>query len=167
MTSHQNIHIVHLLEAPELAPTLVRWFIEEWTPWYGPDGPGDAETDLAACRSRDELPICLVALNMDDEVLGTAALKSESVGSEFGVGPWLAAVLVGKDHQGKGVGTALVKAIEEEATRLGFDSIYTSTDTAEGILERRGWQAFGTTESIRGPVTIYRWQVRGEATTEG
>ena len=75
-------------------------------------------------------------------------------------------MLVGKDHRGKGVGTALVKAIEEEAARLGFDSIHTSTDTAEGILERRGWQAFGTTESIRGPVTIYRWQFRGETTSE-
>ena len=162
MISDQNIHIVHLSEAPEVAATLERWFIEEWTPWYGPDGPGDAKTDLAACRSRNALPICLVALNMDDEVLGTAALKSESVGSEFGAGPWLAAVLVDKDHQGKGVGTALVKAIEEEAARMGFDSIYTSTDTAMGILERRGWQAFGTTESIRGPLTIYRWQVRGK-----
>ncbi len=166
MTSHLNIRIVHLLEAPEVAPMLERWFIEEWMPWYGPDGPGDAESDLAACRSRDELPICLVALNMADEVLGTAALKSESVGSELGVGPWLAAVLVGKGHQGKGVGTVLVKAIEEEAARLGFDSIYTSTDTAKGILERRGWQAFGTSESIRGPVTIYRWHVRGETTSE-
>ncbi len=166
MNSYQNIHMVHLVEAPEVAPTLERWFIEEWTPWYGPDGLGDAESDLAACRSRDTLPICLVALNMDNEVLGTAALKSESVGSELGVGPWLAAVLVGKGHQGKGVGTALVKAVEEEAARLGFDSIYTSTDTAEGILERRGWHAFGTTESIRGPVTIYRWQVRGKPTSE-
>ena len=45
-----------------------------------PNGPGDAKSDLAACRSRDELPICLVALSMDGEVLGTAALKSESVG---------------------------------------------------------------------------------------
>ncbi len=160
--SHQDIHIVHLFEVPELAPTLERWFIEEWTPWYGPDGPGDAESDLSACRSRDELPICLVALNVDVEVLGTAALKSESVGSELGVGPWLAAVLVGKGHQGKGVGTALVAAIEEEAARLGFNSIYTSTDTAEGILERRGWHVFGTTESLRGLVTIYRWRVRGE-----
>ncbi len=166
MTSYQNIHMVHLLEAPEVAPTLQRWFIEEWTPWYGPDGPGDAEGDLAACRSRDKLPLCLVALNLDNEMLGTAALKSESVGSELGVGPWLAAVLVGKDHQGKGIGTALVKAIEEEAVRLGFDSLYTSTDSAESILKRRGWQAFGTTESLRGPVTIYRWQVRSEMTSE-
>ena len=100
MTFEQNFRFVHLMEAPEVMPTLERWFTEEWTPWYGPDGPGDAKSDLAACCSRDELPICLVGLNMDGELLGTAALKSESVGSELGVGPWLAAVLVGKDQAG-------------------------------------------------------------------
>lgn len=159
MTSDQTIRIVHLLEVSEVVPTLVRWFIEEWGPWYGPDGPGDAHADLAASGSRDALPICLAAFGMDGELLGTAALKSKSVGSEIGAGPWLAAVLVGADHQGKGVGTALVKAIEEEAARLGFESIYTSTDTAGRILERRGWQTFGTAQSIRGEVAIYRRQV--------
>jgi len=100
------MRIVHLLEVPEVVPTLVRWFIEEWGPWYGPDGPGDAHADLAACGSRDALPICLVAFGMDGELLGTAALKCESVSSEIGAGPWLAVVLVGANHQGKGVGTA-------------------------------------------------------------
>ena len=72
--------------------------------YYGPGGPGDAEGDLAACRGRGALPICLVALNTNGDVLGTAALKTESVGGEIGAGPWLAALLVGKDHRGKGCG---------------------------------------------------------------
>ena len=155
----QDWRIVHLLEAPEALPTLARWFVEEWAPYYGPDGPGDAERDLAACRGRDELPICLVALSGGNEVLGTVALKSESVGSELEVGPWLAAILVGEDHRGRGVGTALVAAIEGEARRLGFESIYTSTDAAGGLLERRGWQAFATAESLRGQVAVYRRQI--------
>jgi GNAT superfamily N-acetyltransferase len=155
-TSRQDWHIVHLIEVPEAVPRLTRWFVEEWGPYYGPGGPGDAGSDLAACRGRDALPICLVALSAGEEVLGTAALKSDSVGSELGVGPWLAAVLVGEDHRGQGVGTALVEAIEAEARRLGFASIYSSTDSAAGMLERRGWQAFGTVESLRGPATVYR-----------
>ena len=138
------------------APVLARWFVEEWTPWYGPDGPGDATSDLAACTGRDALPICLVALSMAGDVLGTVALKPESVGSEYGVGPWLVALLVGKDHRGQGVGTALVDAIEAEAHRLGFASIYTSTDTAESLMERRSWHAVGKTESLRGPIKVYR-----------
>ena len=131
--------------------------------YYGPGGPGDAESDLAACRGRGALPICLVALNTNGDVLGTAALKTESVGGEIGVGPWLAGLLVGKDHRGRGVGTALVEAIEQEALRLGFASIYTSTDSAAATMERRGWQALGSADSLRGPVAVYRRRVRGEA----
>ncbi len=164
MTSRQRLRIVHLLEAPEAAPTLARWFAEEWAPWYGPDGPGDAQRDLAACSSRNELPICLLALNGDGDLLGTAALKSESIGSERGDGPWLAALLVAKTHRGLGVGTALVEAIEREARRLGFAALYTSTDSAVGMLERRGWQSFGSSVSLKGPVTIYRRQVKDRET---
>jgi len=156
-----NIRLIHLLEMPEAAATLEQWFIDEWTPWYGPDGQGDAERDLAACRSRDELPVCLVALNAHGEVVGTASLKSESVGSEHGVGPWLAAVLVGKAHEGQGIGTALVAAVEAEAARLGYESIYTSTESAKGIMQRRGWQPFATTDTLRGLATVFRKQVAG------
>lgn len=163
MASQDEIRIAHLIDAPEAVPALVDWFVAEWTPWYGPDGPGNAQSDLADCSSRDTLPISLVAFNAAGALLGTAALKDESVGSEHGVGPWLAAVLVAEPHQGKGVGSALVAAIEKEAARLGFDAIYTSTDTAGGIMQRRGWQAFGATDSLRGPLTIYRLQIRSDA----
>lgn len=151
-----RFRIVHLVDAPEAASTLARWFVAEWEHWYGPDGPGDAASDLAASRSRDELPLCLVAVSLEGRVLGTAALKTESIGSELGVGPWLAALLVGTPFRGKGIGTALVAAVEREARRLGFGALYTSTDSADGLLLRRGWQAFGTTRSLRGRVTVYR-----------
>jgi GNAT superfamily N-acetyltransferase len=141
-----------------LAATLERWFLKEWMPWYGPDGPGDARADLAACANLNALPLCVVALSSDDDLLGTASLRSESVGSDIADGPWLAAVLVAKAHQGRGVGGALVAAIEAEAARLGFASLYTSTDTAQRILIRRGWTEIGTSESLRGAVSVYRWR---------
>jgi GNAT superfamily N-acetyltransferase len=154
---HQNMQIVHLLDTPEAAPILTRWFIEAWMPWYGPKGQGDAAADLAACCSRDHLPICLVALDTGTgEVLGTAGIRTESVGSELEVGPWLAAMLVGEAHRGRGIGTALVEAIEGEAARLGFGSIYSSTDPANRILERLGWRPFGEAESLRGSTIVYR-----------
>ena len=155
-----TIRIVHLVDVPGVATTLAGWFIEEWRPWYGPDGPGDAERDLAACASRDALPFCLVALD-GDKPLGTAALKADSVGSELGFGPWLAAFLVETAHRRRGIGSALAAAIEAEAARLGFDAIFTSTDTAKGLLRRRGWQPCGTTQSLRGPVEIYRCALSG------
>lgn len=139
----------------------MQWFTEEWAPWYGPAGPGDAEADLLACRNHDRLPIAVVALGNKDQVFGTAALKHESLGSEFGCGPWLAAFLVGKLYRGKGVGTLLIGAIEAEARRLGFDAIYTSTDSAVSLVSQRGWQATGDqVQSLRGPVPIFRLVLR-------
>jgi predicted N-acetyltransferase YhbS len=115
-----------------------------------------AEEDLMAYCNRDQIPTALVAFDAESNVVGTAALKADSVGSELGQGPWLAAVLVGKHHRGKGVGTALVEAIEREACRLGFQTIYTSTDAAEGIYRRRGWRALNQVSSLRGPITVYK-----------
>lgn len=156
MTALPDLRIVHLLDAPEAVSVLTRWFVAEWGPWYGPGGAGDAGADLAACRSRDELPLCLVASDRDKRVLGTAALKAVSAGAELGVGPWLAAFLVGPDFRGRGIGTALVAGIEDEARRLGLDAIYVSAGAAESMLQRRGWREFGVTETLRGAVTVYR-----------
>ena len=149
--------IAHLLDAPGAAKTLVRWFEAAWGPWYGPDGPGDAAADLAACQDRDATPLCLVALGADDTVLGTASLRDESAGSDIAEGPWLAAWLVGESHRRRGVGTALAAAIEAEARRLSFPALYVSIDeTTEAMLKRRGWRPIGRTQSLRGPITVYR-----------
>ena len=151
-----NMRIIHLVDMPEALPTLAEWFVSEWEPWYGPAGEGDALADLAACRSGVAIPLCLVAVDDGDQVMGTASLKSESVGSEHYLGPWLAALLVKAELPGKGVGSALVAAIENEARRLGLSEIFCSADASAGILERRGWQSVAKTESLRGPISVYR-----------
>jgi GNAT superfamily N-acetyltransferase len=148
--------IVHLIDAPGAAETLVRWFVEAWEPWYGPEGAGDAASDIAACSSRDDLPLCRVALGPDGDVLGTASLRRESVGSEHGLGPWLAGLLVGEAHRGRGIARALIEAIENDAARLGYAAIYTSTDAPEESMRRRGWTRIGSAESLRGSIAIFR-----------
>ncbi|MBT5919509.1 MAG: GNAT family N-acetyltransferase, partial [Alphaproteobacteria bacterium] len=111
---------------------------------------------IAEYRERDLLPICLLAIDQNEHVIGTASLKEDSVGSSPGTGPWLAAVLVKENLRGQGIGTALVIAIEHEAVRLGFRSIWSSTDTAGHILERQGWNKEGGAMSLRGTLDIYR-----------
>ena len=152
-----EFQIVPLADAVATIPLLTRLFIEEWGPYYGPDGPGDAEKDLHESCNRDDLPVALVALDDDGTVLGTAALKKESVGSELGLGPWLAAFYVPIEHRKRGIGSALVEAIENKARSFGFESIFVSTDAAENIIRRRGWTALeNTVESLRGPVAVYK-----------
>ena len=150
------MEIRHLIDAPAARPTLVRWFEAEWAPHYGPDGPGDAAADLAACADRDTLPIGLVGLDDGDRPIGTAALRTDSVGSDIAPGPWLAGLLVTAEHRNRGVGTALVAAIETEAWRLGHGSVYCSTDRANSMLARRDWVEIGTSMSLRGRIVVFR-----------
>lgn len=156
MSSRPTFAIDHLREHEPAIEVLVAWFVEEWELWYGPHGDGDAETDLRACMQRDGLPVCLVALGDGCEVLGTAALREDSVGSEMAPGPWLAGLLVAPDARGQGIATALVERLEQEACRMGIDAIYVSTDSASGIMQRRGWQAIGRSQSLRGTVSVFR-----------
>jgi len=45
MTPGSADKIHHLVDAPHAISILTRWFVEEWEPYYGVDGPGDAEAD--------------------------------------------------------------------------------------------------------------------------
>ena len=149
-----DIQISCLADLPETLPSLVEWFVAEWEPYYGADGPGDAEADLRGSMNRDDLPICLLAIDETGAVAGTISLKAESI-SHRELTPWGAAFLVAPKHREKGIGTALVAALEAEARRLGFKQLYMSTDAATGIVDRRGWRAFDTTESLRGTITVH------------
>ena len=44
--------------------------------------------------------------------------------------------------------------VKAEACRLGYRTIYTSA-ASEIIVGCRGWKPFGTTNSMRGPITVY------------
>jgi GNAT superfamily N-acetyltransferase len=148
--------IVPLVDAQFAVPGLARWFVEEWRRYYGPDGPGDAEADLMASASRDRLPVAVVALDDEDRILGTAALKAVSAGGDIAPGPWLAPLLVGPEHRGRRVATALIAAIKRHARELGFSELFVSTAIPGGLFERRGGQRFGATGSLRGDVIVYR-----------
>jgi len=147
--------IIHLVDAPGAMEILLRWFVEEWEPWYGPSGDGDARRDLSICENRDQLPICLVAFGENERVLGTASIRPNSVNDETSYGPWLVAMLVGKDYRGRGIGTSLVQAVEQEARRLKIPSIYTATEAIKGTLLNRGWLQVGSTGTLRGDVPTY------------
>lgn len=149
-----GVAVRHLFEAPEALSVLARWFVNEWGPYYGPEGPGDAETDLNAANNRDRLPICLVALDTAGGVLGTASLRAESTLSHRHLTPWLAALLVAPQHRRRGVGSTLARAIENEARRLGHRRLYVGTDEA-GPVGRRGWRAVDEGSTLRGPTGIY------------
>lgn len=152
----KTVDVRHLIDVSEAESMLERWFVEEWEPYYGTSGPGDARADLRAASDKNSLPICLVAVDAGGGPIGTIALKAESVASHRHLSPWVAAFLVAPDHRGRGIGTVLLAAAEKEARRLGFKSLYIATDVAVGLLERRNWYPLRErAPTLRGSVEVY------------
>jgi len=147
------VRVDFLCDRPEFIPELACWFEAEWTPYYGPDGPGagTAERDIRNCCNRDILPLALVALDDGDRLVGTAALKADSLDTHPQLGPWLAALVAKSD----GAEAALMQAIETEARRLGFDAVYTGMDEGSPVMLRRGWSVIGQSNSLRGPIAAF------------
>lgn len=153
--------ITHLADIPDAVPTLVRWFNEEWAPYYGPYGPGDALRDVTECCQHDELPLALVALDANRNVVGTAALKPHSAAADRNLGPWLAALLVAPAHRGEGIASALVAAIESKARSLAIAALYADLASGSTLLQRRGWQRLdGNIATLREPATRYRLDLK-------
>ena len=54
-----------LADHKEVLPILTDWYLSEWEPYYGVDGPGDAQADLESRCNYEEIPIGLVAIEGD------------------------------------------------------------------------------------------------------
>ena len=134
---------------------LKEWFETEWESYYGPVGPGDAQRDLVAYANRGELPIGVVAF-YEDELCGVAALTSASMTTHAHLGPWVAAGLVSPSYRRRGIGTAMVRTLEEVAKHIGYARIYCGTSTAGHLLERRGWQLMAHVIDNGEDVSIYQ-----------
>lgn len=140
-----------------LVDTLVDWYGQEWEPYYGPRGPGDARADLVSRCKRDELPIGLVALE-GNSLCGTAALDRDAT---TGLTPSIVGLLVARDYRGKGIADALVDAAERLALGLRYDELFISTAVLGEVLVRKGWSERGHIEFLNNE----RGRVYGRALT--
>ena len=150
-----ELRIEYLADCLEVLPRLEEWFIREWAPYYGPDGPGGAADDLCSSCNRRALPITLVAFH-GDELCATGALKAESVETHKHLGPWVAALLVTPKYRRQGIRGRLVDALEELARELGFEQLYYGAAVTDRYLERNGWEPLEQVKYLTGEGSIYR-----------
>ena len=153
--------IIYLADARELIVPLAPMFIDEWEPYYGRQGPGDAETDLNDCCNHDEIPLALVAIGEDHEILGTAALKARSIDTHRHLSPWLAAMFVVERYRGQGIGVALIEEIEKNAHHLGYNCLYVGSGGVTPAMRNGGWTPINEPEIMRGPIEIFERDLRG------
>jgi GNAT superfamily N-acetyltransferase len=148
------LEVKHLAEHPDVIPTLAAWVYDQWGHWMSPDTT--PETLAAKFEGRTvpgRIPETFVA--MEGEVpLGTASLVAHDLAERRDLSPWLAAVYVAPDCRNQGVGSALVRAVMDEALALGVEALYLFTPDKMRFYGRLGWKVLEHREHHGTDVTV-------------
>lgn len=137
--SVDGLRIDHLARTPQHIEAVAHMIYREF--WVGVEG-GLTEAFLVDHLRRtgdpDRLPLSLLA-RVGDEPIGTVNLIDNDDPKRTHLHPWLAAMVVAAPWRGRGVGSALVRALLDEARRIGFERVYFGTD-GPGFYTRLGAQ---------------------------
>lgn len=131
------VRVARLLDHPEHVPFVAGLVYREF--WA--DNPKGLSLDYLtrAFGGRAEpgrVILSLVALE-GDTPLGCVHLIDNDDTSLPALTPWLAAMVVVPPRRGQGIGSALVRALLDEARALGFERVWFGTD-GPGFYERLG-----------------------------
>ena len=147
------MNVEFLADHEAQVPQLARWAFDEWSYLHPERSLAEYERTMAAACNRDELPICLVAID-NDEPVGMVTLKEKDFSGRPDLNPWLATLYVDKPHRGKRIGTQLVRRLVRIAARLGNERLYLVTDHAANYYARLGWRVLQSVEWQGQPVTV-------------
>ncbi len=143
-----TIHPLH--KKPEHAETCAAWSYGQW-------GVHMTERCLddyinrykKRIENRDKLPITWLLFE-GDNVAGAATLSEDDHDDYTHLSPWLASVFVHPTFRGKGYATALSKHVQDEAKKLGYNSLYLYTPNATGLYQKFGWKIKSEGKDPRG-----------------
>jgi predicted N-acetyltransferase YhbS len=134
-----NVEIAYLADRPEAIDIVTRWLYDEFSYLVPGKTVGDVKVSLMARMNRDVLPLSIVASD-GGEVAGTASLKLGDMDTRDDLSPWLAGLYVDRTRRNRGVGTLLVKSIQEIARQFGYGELYLYTPGASGFYHGIGWK---------------------------
>lgn len=149
------LKIAYLADFPETIPTLVDWFRLQWAQYYAGRTPAEIAQDFTAEANRSGLPVRLVAF-LDGELAGTITLREHALNDFPEYQPGLGGLLVAEPYRLRGIGAALISAGMDLAREQGCPRVYAATVTAQGILERLGWQRIRTVTHGGEQTVLYR-----------
>jgi L-amino acid N-acyltransferase YncA len=141
-----DVEIKDLLDAREAVPCVVAWIDSEWASLSGRSRK-ETHDRFAVNIERARLPITLVAVAKDTGCVGVASLRErDSIDWLPGASPWICNVYVSKNARGFGIAGQLCRALEREARRLGFKSVFLATSISDSLYHRLGYEEVGRVE---------------------
>lgn len=152
------MQIIPLAQHPEYLATLATLHLSQWQAAHPGWALEDWEKEFR--RHLADFPCTLLALNEENELLGSASLLEDDMNGATDYTPWLANVLVLPAARGSGVGGKLIQAIEEKAAALGFPALHLFTEDQQALYARRGWQEIQFMDFEGKDVSLMRKTIR-------
>lgn len=132
--------IEYLADHLSLVPMLAQWHHREWNHLRPDETVGGRALRLRESARRDGYPLTFVALS-DGELLGSASFVAHDMEIRRDLTPWLADLYVAPTHRRRGIGSALVRRVTQEAAGLGIPLLYlfTTSQENESLYANLGW----------------------------
>jgi N-acetylglutamate synthase-like GNAT family acetyltransferase len=153
-----ELRIEYLADHLELLSTLAQWHHEFFSA-YNPGASLEGRIrKLESGSLKGSIPTTVVAL-LADKLVGSASLVERDMESRQGLSPWISTVYVHPDYRRRGIGARLVRYLEGDAKRLGFERLYLFTPDMRPFYETFGWTVLEETQHRGRPTTIMEKQL--------
>jgi GNAT superfamily N-acetyltransferase len=153
---NMQFEIDYLAARPEFIPQVAAWHHEEWA-YLRPGDTIEARTQrLCAELGFRQIPTTVVAF-WGQQVFGSAQLIAHDMDTRMDLTPWLAGVYTAAEYRHRGIASALIGRIIEEARALGVGKFYLYTPSAERLYAKLGWTTLEKTRYKNTDVTIMEY----------
>ncbi len=134
------MEIAYLADHLDFAPTLAQWHYQQWNWLDENDSVARRLDSLIEAANRRRIPSVFVAIE-DAELCGSATLAAYDMDTRRDLTPWLADVFVSPDFRRRGIASALVRRVVDEARVLDVSELYlfTTGPWRERLYAGLGW----------------------------
>jgi GNAT superfamily N-acetyltransferase len=144
-TSILVTRIEYLADSTEHVSTLARWHHDEWGYLHDGDTAEKRAARMEEHLGKKQIPTTFVAL-ADGKPVGSASLVDYDMEDRDDLTPWLASVYVLPEYRRRGIASALVNRVIEEARALSVETLYLFTWDQERLYAGLGWSVLERTE---------------------
>ena len=131
--------IGYLADHRDHIPRLAEWLHAQWGYLHENDSVERRAARLESRATRGGIPVTFVAVE-GEALLGSASLVQDDLETRPELAPWLASVFVAPEHRGRGVASALVRRVVDEARNSEVSRLYLWTTDQERLYARLGWE---------------------------
>lgn len=156
----QDFSIHYLADKPDFIPACAAWEHGRWgvqKPDYALD---HALETFGNSAQRGQIPLTLIALDPKNDLPVAMGSLWENDGPKWAEKtPWIASIYTLYRYRKLGLAKTLIRKLEAEALRLGFDEVYLRSGSAADLYKRLGYQeieTIQTTTTAAGRETLFR-----------